>query len=76
MLKKMQQRVNESTKAMEKVREDTGQDLDPIQERLLQRLSLRQGNILELTQKIATDLGAELEKAAEAEDLKPEDADD
>ena len=54
MLKRMQVEVAERTQTLERAREITG-ELSPFQEQVLERLSLKQGSIIELIQKIAED---------------------
>ena len=72
MLKQMQIEVNERTQALESSRENAEEDFDPIQDRMLRRLALRQGSIVDLTEKIAADLGNELKPPVEEEEDVPE----
>ncbi|MFQ5654043.1 MAG: hypothetical protein ACE5GW_04855, partial [Planctomycetota bacterium] len=54
MLKRMQVEILERTRSLNRARERDG-ELNPFQERILDRLALRQGSVLELTEKIASD---------------------
>lgn len=56
LLKDLQTQVGDRTRRLEAARAVAGDDLDPIQERMLDRMALQQGSIVELTQKIAEDL--------------------
>ena len=75
-LKEMQIEVLERTRRLESAKERSGEDFDPIQERILERLVQRQGSLVELTSQIAGDLeeqlGGEDAPAGEGED-PPED---
>jgi hypothetical protein len=59
-LKRMQEEVLRRTRRLDGMRADGG-ELDPLEERVLERLVHRQGSIIELTEQIAEDLRRQLQ---------------
>ena len=56
----MQEEVLRRTRRLDERREE-GEELNPLEERLLERLVQRQGSIIELTEQIASDLQRQMQ---------------
>ena len=71
-LKRMQQEVLQRTQRLDARRSD-GEELNPLEQRLLERLVHRQGSIIELTAKIAEDLQSQMARP-EVQETGPDEA--
>jgi len=69
-LKEMQIEVLERTRRLEAAKERSGEDFDPVQERILERLVQRQGSLVGLTSEIASDLEEAMSPEPEQEGEK------